>query len=462
MGTITILGTGWTEGQLTLEAVALLKGGGRIVLHTDHCGCAKWLRGQEIPFESLDDIYEACEDFDEHIRLSVKRVMAAAEDGDVLYCVGDVRDRSAVALAEAVRGSVRVVAGPPSEGPLLALAAGQTRTVEASDWENFTLSAMENCLIREIDDPRLAAEVKLRLMEIYPGESEIWLLNGDSEPVSIPLYALDRARRYDHRTCALVPAQRDIMKLERYDFDQLCAIMRRLCAPDGCPWDRVQTHESLRACIVEEAYEVVDAIDDQDPDHLCEELGDMLMQIALHAEIARRHGEFDTGDITTAICEKMIRRHTHVFGVDHADNAQEVLGLWTKNKMAERGQSTRTQVLRDVTKSLPATLRCLKVLKRSAEVGIGEGDAREVKERLKGAISDLDGEKDEAAFGRVLMALMDVARLEGVDPELALNRAADRYIERFDAMEREMVKNGLTFEAANAETLRKYWDLVKL
>lgn len=458
MHNITIIGAGWTRGQLTLDAVEALTSGARVILHTERCGCADWLREKGIAYESLDALYDASEDFDAHAEAAAQAVTAASETSDVVYVVFDIRDRSAVLLAR--RGPVRVIPGPSAEGALQALVTGETRCVEASDWEDFHLTARENCFVREIDGQALASEVKLRLMEVYPEESDIYVLRGDAEPEKLPLYAMDRFGVFDHRTCVLVPAQRDIMKLERYDYEHLVEIIRFLCSPQGCPWDRVQTHETLRPCILEEAYEVIDAIDAGDPDHLYDELGDMLLQIVLHAEIARKHGEFDSGDITTAICEKMIHRHTHIFGKDHADDAEEVLGLWSKNKMAERGQKTRTETLRDVTRTLPATLRAQKVLKRLAEAGLCRGDAdaamADCTEALKAA-----GES-EADFGRLMMALCDLARLKGIDPELALNAATDRFIGNFEAVESKIIENGAKFEEISAESLREYWNLVKL
>lgn len=446
MGRITLVGTGWTRGQLTLDAAAALTGGGRVLLHTERCGCAEWLRERGVAFETLDGLYEACDDFDAHADAAARAVLEAAGAGDVVYGVFDVRDLSAVRLME--RAEVAVIPGPPAEGALLSLVSGETRCVAASDWEDFHLSAREHCFVRELDGQALAGEVKLKLMEVYPEESDVWLLRGDAAPEKLPLYALDRAEGLDHRACVLVPAQKDIHRLERYDCQHLVEIIRFLCSPQGCPWDRVQTHETLRSGILEEAYEVIDAIDAGDPDHLYDELGDMLLQVVMQAEIGRKHGEFDFTDVTTAICEKMIHRHTHVFGRDHAGDAGEVLGLWSKNKMAERGQRTRTEALRDVTRALPATLRAAKVLKRAAEVGVTSPKA--------------DGGLDEAAWGARLFELCDAMRKAGVDPELALNGATDRFIQRFERVEAGLTEAGETFETQPPEKLRKYWDLVKL
>lgn len=463
MGSITIIGTGWTAGELTLAAAERLKSGAKVILHTDRCGCAAWLRENGIGYESLDALYESSEDFDGHARAAADAVLRAAEEGDVVYGVADVRDGSVLPIVRAAGEHARVLAGPPSEGALLAYLDGETRSAAASEWEDFHPTARENCLIRELDSRELAAEVKLRLMAAYPEQTPIWLLNGKTAPESMPLYALDRAARYDHRTCALVPAVREITALDRYDFEHLNEIMRILCAPDGCPWDRVQTHETLRTCILEEAYEVMDAIDAGDTDHLYDELGDMLLQVAIHAELARRHGEFDISDVTTAICEKMIHRHTHIFGGDTAGDAEQVLDLWSRNKRVERGQRTHAESMRDVTRTLPALLRAAKVLKRAAEAGVGDADAAEAASRCAQRLSRLSEKGGEEAWlGGVLMDVAGIARQMKVDPEIALNRAADRLIGKFEEIEGEIAQNGGEIEHLPAETLRKYWDLVKL
>ncbi|MBQ6120429.1 MAG: nucleoside triphosphate pyrophosphohydrolase [Clostridia bacterium] len=463
MGKITVVGAGWTRGELTLNAIEALKHSDAIVLHTDRCGCADWLRQNGMPFTSLDALYETCDDFDIHAQAAADAVMAAGSAGDLAYVVSDIRDRSVSSLIERIGTAVQVIPGPPSEGALLALVRGEARLVAASEWEQFHPSARESCLVRELDSRELASEVKLRLMEAYPEELEVWLLQGESEPASMPLFTLDRGDRFDHRTCLLVPAQNSITELERYDFEHLNEIMRRLCAPDGCPWDRVQTHASLRTCLLEEAYEVIDAIDEGDVDHLYDELGDLLMLVALHAEIARRHGEFDISDVTTAVCQKLISRHTHIYGDDSAGNEAEVLRLWSRNKMTERSQQTRTEAMRSVTRSLPAMLRAIKVLKRSAELGLGEPDIEAACQRCEALIRQPWMQADaERHMGDIMMALAELARLGKVDPEIALNGAVSRFVDRFESVELEITRSGLPAEDLTEETLRNYWNSVKL
>ena len=462
MGKIIVAGVGYEAGQLTLEIAELLRSDAKIILHTGRCGCADWLKDQGIPFETLDALYESCDDFDEHAQAAARAVYEAAQTGDVIYGVVDVRDRSVAALMT-LDGGVRVVAGPPAEGALFARAQGAVQMLEASDWEHYALSSARSALIRELDNRALASEVKLRLMEIYPDETEVFVLFGDGGIAHTELYNLDRMRSYDHRTCALITAEPDLTHLERYDFDRLKEIIEILLGPDGCPWDRAQTHESLRPYMIEEAYEVVGAIDDGDPNHLYDELGDMLLQVMLHAEIGRRHGAFSIADVITAISEKMIHRHSHIFGGDSASDADKVADLWTRNKMAERGQTSYAEFMKDVAKSLPSTLRASKVLKRLEEAcKVRETLAQAVSAAEGAAHAVLDASDAERAMGEALLRLTAAARAANVDPEIALNAAVDRLIGRFEALEREMLRQGTPLGEQPEDALRKYWDLVKL
>lgn len=463
MGKITVVGHGYEAGQLTLEAAELLKSGAKVILHTERCGCAEWLKKENIAFSTLDDLYEQCEDFDEHAQAAADAVRDAADAGDVVYGVFDVRDRSVAVLLGGGDMQVRVVAGPPAEGALLALVKGSVQLLEASDWENYALSSARCAIVREMDGRELASEVKLKLMETYPEESKVCVLFGNGGMACTELYNLDRLRGYDHRTCVFVPAEEDLTKLERFDFDRLREIITVLCGPNGCPWDREQTHVSLRQYMIEEAYEVVDAIDEDDPYHLYDELGDMLLQIVLHAEIGRRYGEFDISDVISAIGEKMIQRHTHVFGKDRVEGAGDVSDLWSRNKMAERGETTRTQSMRNVTRSMPATLRAAKVVKRLEEALKQKVDAQKEIAGAAEAVSAIKGSKDaEKALGDALLKIASVCRGLKLDPEIALNAATDRMIERFAKIEDEVLRGGESLEALAAETLSKYWDLVKL
>ena len=466
MSRTIVIGCGFRREQLTLEAVEAIEGADKVLLRTGRCGLRDHLVEKGVAFETLDALYERAEDFDELIRLTAQAVLDASREGSVAYAVFDVRDVSVQALLK-TGADVRVIAGPPAEEGLWAFAEGATDCWAASEWETWTLHADRNALIREVDTRELAAEVKLKLMDCYPEESEIYVRAGDGGVEKTSLVELDRLPAYDHRLSVLVPAQRELTKLERYGFDELNRVIHILRSPGGCPWDRKQTHETLRTNLVEEAYEAVDAIDREDMDALYDELGDVLLQIVLHAEIAREHGDFTIGDVTTAITHKMIFRHQHVFGSAKADTADEVLDLWQKVKKAERHQQTQAEVLRSVTRSLPALMRAEKVQKRAADVGFDWENARaafykigEEAEELSRAVEDGGGVEEEA--GDLLFAVVNVLRLLKLDPEIALNRATDKFTARFAEMERLILADGKSLAEMTLADMDAYWDRVKL
>lgn len=466
MSRIIVIGCGFRREQLTLEAIEAIEGADKVLLRTGRCGLRDHLVEKGVAFETLDALYERAGDFDELIRLTAQAVLDASREGSVAYAVFDVRDVSVQALLK-TGADVRVIAGPPAEEGLWAFAEGATDCWAASEWETWTLHADRNALIREVDTRELAAEVKLKLMDCYPEESEIYVRAGDGGVEKTSLVELDRLPAYDHRLSVLVPAQRELTKLERYGFDELNRVIHILRSPGGCPWDRKQTHETLRTNLVEEAYEAVDAIDREDMDALYDELGDVLLQIVLHAEIAREHGDFTIGDVTTAITHKMIFRHQHVFGSAKADTADEVLDLWQKVKKAERHQKTQAEVLRSVTRSLPALMRAEKVQKRAADVGFDWENARaafykigEEAEELSRAVEDGGGVEEEA--GDLLFAVVNVLRLLKLDPEIALNRATDKFTARFAEMERLILADGKSLAEMTLADMDAYWDRVKL
>lgn len=431
MERIRIIGVGWEEKELTLGALEWLRCGEKVVLRTGRCGCAEWLRREGIAFETMDALYDQCEDFDELIDRTARLVLQRAEVEPVVYCVSDLTDSTCVRLTELAEGRVDVMAGPMEGGCLTAFQDGALRMVSAADADGFVPDVRSGTLVRELASPMLAGDMKLRLMEYYPEEMEIYLLDADGKIVTIPLCEMDRLPEYDHRMCALIPAVRDLNRLERFDFRHLGEIMRRLRdEEEGCPWDREQTHESLRPYLVEEAYEAAEAIDQDDPDALYDELGDVLLQVAFHAEIARQYGEFEPSDITTAICRKMIRRHPHVFGSAHADTSEDVHALWESVKRKEKALCTEADLLRSTVRGLPALMRASKVCGKVMNRGAVLPDVKTAWQRYT-------EEPDELRLGDLLLALSGAAKQADQEPEIALAGAVNRWIDRFTEEERE-------------------------
>lgn len=233
---------------------------------------------------------------------------------------------------------------------------------------------------------------------------------------------------------------------EKYKNDELLEIMRRLRAPDGCPWDIEQTHKSIRKDLLEEAYEVADAIDKDDNVALCEELGDLLLQVVFHSAIAEEEGSFDYSDVVDGICKKLVLRHPHVFGNAKAENSSEVLDLWDNVKMEEKHQTNFTETLRSVPSAFPALMRSAKVQKRALKSGISpnenaDNDLKTLTERFLSAIEQEDKQLSTEMYGKLLFSLAGFGQTLKVDAEETLNRETDRFIERFEEAENKMQKH---------------------
>lgn len=254
---------------------------------------------------------------------------------------------------------------------------------------------------------------------------------------------------------------------------RLEAIMAKLRSENGCPWDREQTHRSLRPYLIEEAYEAVEAIDSGDPAKIREELGDVLLQVVFHAQVARENGGFTLDDIAEGICEKMVRRHPHVFGNVHVDGVDGVLANWQRIKQEEKGgtSSGKTSVLAGISRGLPALQRAEQIQARAAKVGFDwsslngplekvDEEIHELLEAWRGRDRELpDPERVEEEFGDVLFSLVNVARFLGVHPELALNRAVDKFIRRFQGMER--LAEGKPLSSMDLAEMDRLWEQMK-
>jgi MazG family protein len=252
-------------------------------------------------------------------------------------------------------------------------------------------------------------------------------------------------------------------------LQQLLRIMARLRAPDGCPWDREQTHATLRQSVIEEAYEVAAAINSGDDANLREELGDLLLQVVFHAQLAGEEGRFDFDAIARAIVEKLVRRHPHVFGAEVASDSAAVLTRWEEIKRAEKGASAQqASALDGVTEGLPGLMRAEKVQKKAAKVGFDwtelppvVGKVREELLEVETAVARGDAAATEEEVGDLLFAVVNLARKLKVDGEVALQRATDKFSTRFRGVEALAAQRGLAMEKLTLAELDALWDEVK-
>ena len=227
---------------------------------------------------------------------------------------------------------------------------------------------------------------------------------------------------------------------ERYKMGDLVNIMGLLRSPEGCPWDRVQTHQSIRANMLEEAYEAADAIDRMDMDNLKEELGDVLLQVVFHASMAREAGQFTFDDVVDGVCKKLVYRHPHVFGTVEAADPEGALSAWDAQKREEKGQKTAADTLDSVARALPALTRAAKLQSKAAKAGFDWEDISPALDKLSEELGEFqsavrEGSNVEEELGDLLFAAVKAGRFAGVDGETALQKACEKFIRRFRRVE---------------------------
>ena len=489
---ITVVSLGYTADELTLGGADMLQSGRPVMLRTRRHPIAAWLSERGVAFASLDALYSQHSDFSALAEALARAVLDFAEsaDGSCVYAVMDAlsdesvhrlkemlpRDGYALRILPGVSPAGRV-AGFTRPGAMTICPASLLTSSINNTRNNTRLNPDAGLLITELNDRITSSEVKLKLMSLYNADMEITLFDASdaSEPTTIRLYELDRQQGYDHTTCAYIPPSPMLDRVKR-DFHDLLAVMERLRDPDnGCPWDVKQTHKSLREYILEEACEVIEAIDLGDADKLVDELGDSLLQVVFHSQVGKQRGEFDILDVTSGICEKLIRRHPHIFGavdVTHnADPVGQVLTNWEAIKKNEKKLTTQADVMRDIPLQLTALMRASKVQKKARAVGfdwdspmdaLGKvyEELGEVKEALE-ADNDDKADKVSDELGDLLFAVVNVSRLAGVQPELALMAATRKFIDRFSRTEAAIMADGLDMRGMTLDEMDKYWNAVK-
>ena len=308
-------------------------------------------------------------------------------------------------------------------------------SLEVSDVTKETFEQVKNKLLHNLGDcPCLIGDREALLSEVKPEE----------------------------RFSLIFPA-RDFLKKSRFGFYDLIYIIHRLRDEDGCEWDKVQTHESIRSNAVEEAYELVEAINRHDIANMQEETGDVILQGAFHAVIAEDNGEYDLSDVVTELCKKLIFRHPHVFGEVKTKNAEEALAAWEKAKMAEKKQKSVSAKMTHVA-GLPQTMRAAKVQKYAAGVGFDFASAEESAEKVKEELSEFlsaEGRDAEIEGGDLLFAAINTLRKRGVEPETALLRSVDKFVRRFTEVERRVALTGEDMKAVGLDKLDEIYNQVK-
>lgn len=458
MNTIQIIGLGaGVKEDLTLRAYNALSEKIPAYVRTERHPIVNELRN-EFNIESFDDYFIKYDSFDEvYEKITKKLVELSKQYGKINYCTagspyyGDIVTKK---LLNEYKDEINtiIIDGMSFIDKCIKLSGfadyKSILVIDCLEADEFAFDIDSLNIITQVYDSEIASMLKIKLMEVYPDMAETVVIDVLEESVkNIPLFLLDQEKKYGFSTYfCILPI--DISKNKVYNVNNLRRLVKILRGPEGCPWDKKQTHSSIRQHVIEEAYEVADAIDNEDVDNLTEELGDLLFQVVFHAELGSEEGYFNFNDIVTKLCEKMYFRHPHVFGSIKADNENEALERWETSKLKEKNLSTYTDNLRNVPKALSPLSRSYKIQKRAAEVGFDWDNSKDVLLKIKEELLEFIEEYNnnniqnmEEEFGDLLFAIVNLARFEKINPDVALNGAINKFIKRFEYIEKHSTKD---------------------
>lgn len=484
--TISVVGLGpGPLDQLSLGAVRAIRQAGTVYLRTIRHPTVALLQSADgvalvgdVHWESCDDLYDSSPTFADVYEGIVSRLLTAAmQAGALVYAAPGhplVAERAVQLLREkaGAHGIAVKIIGSQScvEAALEAVGADIAEGLQVADAlslnDDLSQPAFPSpkapLLVLQVYSRRVASDVKLALLRDYPPDHPAQLvlhagLAGEERVIACPLSAIDRLDVPDHLCSLWLPPVSELHP--RSSLQTLEAIIARLRAPDGCPWDREQTHHTIKRNLLEETYELLEALDADDAAAQTEELGDLLMQVFLHAQMGKDAGEYDLGDVTSAITDKLVRRHPHVFGDAAVADAEEVLRNWDAIKKAE-GKGKQS-VLEGLPASLSALTMALALTRRAATSGFTWPDAEGAWAKVAEELAELHAAGTDAErqyeLGDVLFTLVNIGRLLGFDPEECLRAANRRFRDRFMTMERLAAARGLNLRQQPLDALLALW-----
>ncbi|MFC2948834.1 bifunctional methyltransferase/pyrophosphohydrolase YabN [Virgibacillus sediminis] len=475
---IDVIGLGAGDlDQLPLGLYKKLTGyKGVVYTRTEDHPVIEDLKEEGVSFHSFDELYVNHNEFGdvyEHITASL---LEAAKQNPVLFTVPGhpmLAEKTVQLLLEQEEVEVAIRGGQSYLDDLFSSLKIDPiegfQFLDATSFERSQLEYRHHIVFCQVYDHFVASEVKLALLEDLPYDYPVTIVEaagtGKEKIRTIPLEELDHSLEISNLTSVYVPPVSP--ELLNHTFTRLREVIAALRAPDGCPWDREQTHESLREYAIEEVYELIDAIDEEDDENLVEELGDVLLQVMLHSQIGEDNGYFMVDDVIRTVTDKMIHRHPHVFGNKTAESVEEVYKNWDQLKKEEKGD-VRKSVLDGVPGQLPSLAKAFKLQKKAAKVGFGWEDAEDIWLKLeeelqetRDAIDSGTHEEVENELGDVLFVLANIARYYKVNPEVALNRTNRKFISRFGYVEEQINQRGKNLKESSLEEMDALWNEAK-
>ncbi|MFE4132191.1 nucleoside triphosphate pyrophosphohydrolase [Peribacillus sp. YIM B13482] len=486
MNEITIIGLGAGDlDQLPLGIYKKLTQTEQCFVRTIDHPVIGDLKREGINFTAFDEIYEKHDQFEAVYEEIAETLLQEASSRSVLYAVPGhpmVAEKTVQLLLE--KG--------PSLGIAIKLEGGQSfldplfqavqidpiegfQLLDGTDLSPDDLHITQHMIIGQVYDAFSASNVKLTLMGKLPDDYEVYIVTaaGSSQEkvTKCALFELDRQMELSNLTSVYVPPVRE-EALRYREFSKLRQVIAELRGPGGCPWDKKQTHESLKKYLIEEAYELIDSIDEEDDEGMVGELGDVLLQVMLHSQIGEDEGMFTVDDVIEGITAKMIRRHPHVFGDVEVNGEEDVLVNWQKIKEDEKGSETKASIsiLDGIEKSLPNLIRAEEYQKRAAKVGFDWDEVSEAWKKVIEEVQELeeeilspnrDVERIKSELGDLFFALVNISRYYDIQAEEAVYKANQKFHQRFTYIEESIQRADKKFEDYTLEELDSYWDEAK-
>ena len=472
---ITIVGLGPGDGRLlTREAWDVLSHAEELWVRTTRHPAVDDLP-DSVVIQSFDGLYEEAESFGDVYATIVTRLLEMAAERPIIYAVpghphvGEATVLNLCEQAKAAGVSVRVVAGVSFFEPMVTAVGVDGMdgvqifdALEVAEQDYPQLSPDRPVILGQVYNRMIASELKLTLMAMYPDEHPVMLVHGagnpDEQAETLHLYEIDHSEATSHLTSLYIPPLP-----QRSDLASLAEAIATLRGPDGCPWDQKQTPQSMRDGFLEEVCEVLDALDRDDVDGVCEELGDVLLHITMQAQMAAEVGDFTLSDVIAGIYAKIIRRHPHVWGDVDAADSEAVVVNWEAIKKAEKAGQPEPEesVLNNIPVALPALVRSQKIQKRVRKAGFDWDDIQGVYDKLQEEVAELQAaetpEERSAELGDILFVVVNLAKWLGIDAEIALREANLRFSGRFREVERLARERDLILTEQTEKMLLDLW-----
>lgn len=465
---ITVIGLGVDGNDLPLRAKTIIENHQNVIARTGETLSFALIKENFGDIKTLDSIYQKSRNFDTLNKNLGEEILKMAKISPVCYLVdGSAIEDNSVSYILQKAKDVEVIAGVSHTAKCLERAGVCSSNITTVSCYDLSVNELNLPLVvTAIDSVITASSVKLLLSDRFGEELDVIVTDNDGVK-KIKLYELDRLKKYGYSTCLYIP-KLPLTKKHRYDFSDLMTVLEVLRSPSGCPWDREQTEKSILKNVIEEAYELVDAVESEDDDMIIEETGDLILQSAFYLTFGEEDSRYSRYDVLSQLCSKLIYRHSHVFGNDKAGSGEDALGFWNANKITEKGYQTASEYLSAVPSAMPSIMRAEKVGKRASKYGFDFASVSDAILKLKeeileleNAISSKNASEIESECGDLLFSAVNVLRLLGTEGELALKRSTEKFINRFTLVENEVIKRGKTLNDLSADELDDIYNDIK-